>query len=504
MNRKTPILLLRSININRGGVTKATMKRANMLSEHYKKVIILTTLFQRNHKEIVEKLYEKGELSRKVEVINFFEQIRATSKGKKWTRKVAHNIKEKGYFEYQVPEHPQKSYRYYKEGLYRKYKRFHKDNKLVFVDYMNENTQRIKRVEYDEHGNITRTRYMHSELNKACYDQYFDYNGNNVLSTHVNPNTNKPGFTLLIKKETKAYPFIYDLQEEWLESIIKDIKQPIIICEQRELDRLYINSDHPTLKKIAMTHSSHLLSPYNDPIKVSAPYIRLLNWMDQLDQLVLLTNEQKEDIEQYHGNSMKIKVIPHAYEQNITTKESKRAELCKNKVVAIARYAEDKRLDESIRAFRYVVEEIPNAKFHIYGNGPLEKELNNLIKELSLEKSVFLEGFTTNPKAEYQSAICSVMTSLREGFGMVITESMAEGTPVISYETKYGPKDIIEDGVNGYLVENGNRKALARKIIAVMTNKELRDKLSKNAIDVRESFNEEKYVAEWLNLINNL
>src|SRR5699024_11168689 len=98
------------------------------------------------------------------------------------------------------------------------------------------------------------------------------------------------------------------------------------------------------------------------------------------------------------------------------------------------------------------------------------------------------KGFSSNPKSVFQSASCSILTSLREGFGMVITESMAEGTPVISYLIKYGPKDIIKDGVNGFLVKDGDKEELANKIIDILTNDEMRDKLSKNAINIREKF----------------
>ena len=57
-----------------------------------------------------------------------------------------------------------------------------------------------------------------------------------------------------------------------------------------------------------------------------------------------------------------------------------------------------------------------------------------------------------------------LLTSLYEGFALVIQESIANGTPVISYDIKYGPRDMIQDGVNGYLVEDGNIDQLAECI----------------------------------------
>src|SRR5699024_7254587 len=99
---------------------------------------------------------------------------------------------------------------------------------------------------------------------------------------------------------------------------------------------------------------------------------------------------------------------------------------------------------------------------------------------------------------------CSVLTSEYEGFGLVITESMTEGTPVVSYNIKYGPNEIITDGVDGYLIKNGDKSMLADRVITLLENNELREKLSRNACNVCESFSEDKYKKNWVNLIENL
>lgn len=84
---------------------------------------------------------------------------------------------------------------------------------------------------------------------------------------------------------------------------------------------------------------------------------------------------------------------------------------------------------------------------------------------------------------------------------MVLVESMAAGTPAISYDIKYGPNDIIVDGKNGFIVPNGNKKQLAQKIIKIMKEDKVYESMSKNALDVRETFSEQEYQKNWLNLI---
>src|SRR5699024_7531314 len=145
-------------------------------------------------------------------------------------------------------------------------------------------------------------------------------------------------------------------------------------------------------------------------------------------------------------------------------------------------------IDEAIKAFKIVVNSVPDAIYNIYGTGPLKKELKNLIKELGLENNVFLKGYCSNPHLAYQSAACSVLTSEYEVFGLVITESMTERTAVISHNIKYGSNNSITDGVDGYLIKNGDICMVADRVITLLVNNDLRENLSRNACNVCVSF----------------
>src|SRR5699024_5882738 len=125
--------------------------------------------------------------------------------------------------------------------------------------------------------------------------------------------------------------------------------------------------------------------------------------------------------------------------------------------------------------------------------GKLKNELGLLIKNLGLENNVYLKNYTSNPKETYSEAACSILTSRQEGFAMVITESMSVGTAVVSYSTKYGPRDIIENEVDGYVVAQGNTELLAEKSIDIMKDTDLRDKVSENALLVNDTFRKVKY-----------
>ena len=115
--------------------------------------------------------------------------------------------------------------------------------------------------------------------------------------------------------------------------------------------------------------------------------------------------------------------------------------------------------------------------------------LLDLIDQYGIQDKVEINDFTNNPLREFQQSKASLLTSKFEGFGLTVMESIEVGCPVIAYDVRYGPSEIINHGTNGYLVEPDNTKAFAdcmAKIIdepfnCVQTRSELRhDKAVEN------------------------
>jgi len=155
-----------------------------------------------------------------------------------------------------------------------------------------------------------------------------------------------------------------------------------------------------------------------------------------------------------------------------------------------------------IKSIPLVIKEINNVIFVIGGNGPLHRYYKSLARKLGVSKNVIFTGSIPQKKLPYYYAACDVFVipSVIEAFGLVTIEAMACGKPVIGSRVG-GICDIIEDGVNGYLVKPKNPREIAEKIILLLENPAL---TSKMGIEGRRIVDEKFDIDERINKIVHL
>lgn len=172
-------------------------------------------------------------------------------------------------------------------------------------------------------------------------------------------------------------------------------------------------------------------------------------------------------------------------------------------VIAAGRYMQQKGFDRLIDAWSIVNMQHPDWVLRIYGDG-MRQQLQQQIDRLGIASSCILEHSTPDIDEKYCESSIFALSSRYEGFGMVIIEAMACGIPPVSFACPCGPRDIIDDGKNGLLVENGNIEMLAGKICYLIENDEIRRKMGQQArIDV-ERFKIEQIAGQWKELFESL
>ena len=147
-----------------------------------------------------------------------------------------------------------------------------------------------------------------------------------------------------------------------------------------------------------------------------------------------------------------------------------------------------------------VVREVPDARLAIYGVGEDLERLQALTEKLGLSDSVTFAGYTTTPLEVMSRAACVISTTRREAMPLTLLETLAVGTPVVVYDIRYGPREIVRDGVDGFVVPVGDVKAAARAVVRLLKEPDLREQMSQSARDVTARFSRADHDQAWLAL----
>ena len=142
-----------------------------------------------------------------------------------------------------------------------------------------------------------------------------------------------------------------------------------------------------------------------------------------------------------------------------------------------------------------------NIKLVVLGDGPDVLKLQQYAKKLQLSDFIDFRPFVPNPSAIIKNAIFSVLTSQYEGFPMVLIESLSFGIPVVSVDCKSGPKEVVQNEMNGLIVENHNPKALAKAFNHLIEDEQLYRHCKQNAKKSVEKFSADIISKSWLNLL---
>lgn len=221
-----------------------------------------------------------------------------------------------------------------------------------------------------------------------------------------------------------------------------------------------------------------------------------LRVVSRFDRFVVLTEEDRG----YWGDLDNIQVIPNAR----TFVLDRPAELTEKRVIAVGRYCYQKGLDRLIDAWNIVCKSVYDWKLHLVGDGEDRASLQTQIDRLGLSDKIILGRAETDMKSVYANSSILALSSRYEGLAMVLLEAQAAGLPIVSFECKCGPKDVITDGRDGYLVEDGNVGLLAEKLLELINNEELRRKMGAEAYRNSERFSEERVMAQWVELFNEV
>ena len=222
----------------------------------------------------------------------------------------------------------------------------------------------------------------------------------------------------------------------------------------------------------------------------------LVGHLKKLDKLVVLTKEDCLAWPELKNTC----VIPDP----LPFTPSQVSPLTEKRVIAVARYSHEKGIDLLLQAWAEIEKQCTDWRLDVFGEGdtaPFEQ----LIDELTIDRNrCKLNGRINEIEQEYMKSSIAVCSSRFEGFGLVIVEAMACGLPVVSFDCLWGPHEIITNGENGLLVENGNIIKMADAINILIRNKKYREQIGKKSVVSVQQYNRSQIVQKWNDLFKKI
>lgn len=298
---------------------------------------------------------------------------------------------------------------------------------------------------------------------------------------------------------------------------------------ERKLSNIKVTSMYPYLKykSILVRHHIQLIVDVDVHLSlittkvVSKDKVRIVSWdhfnyerylakpshiplrecfLNSIDKLVVLT---KSDMRDYiEKEKLPLSLVTQIYNPSpIECKSYIKHD--SHKVLAIGRLTEQKGFDLLLDAWRIVEAGGCDWVLEIVGDGFLREKLEKLRSKLGLKHVVF-SPFTKDVRKKYEEASIFVLSSRYEGFGLVLIEANSMSLPLVSFDCKYGPSEIIQDGENGFLVPANDTKAMADRILTLVKDDQLREEMSLNGFLMSQKYKIDNIVSQWIDLFESL
>ncbi len=288
--------------------------------------------------------------------------------------------------------------------------------------------------------------------------------------------------------------------QQFLNTISPDIVISTGTSEKNFVPRMKVASNPSFVREIHFTSNYRQLAANGWFEKLSAwvgDFLDYRIFIKGYDKIVVLT---KEDKELHWKHNDKVIVIPNP----LTVQHNKCSTLTNKTVITAGRFTTQKNFSSLIRVWAIVHQSHPDWRLEIWGEGSLKAELQNQIDSSGLTDSVLLMGYTNNIITKFAEASIFVCSSLFEGFGLVIVEAMSCGLPVVSYSCPCGPKDIISEGDDGFLVPVGDETGLASQITYLIKNETLRLQMGNFSYLRSQAYSMSRIISIWESLFIEL
>ena len=293
-------------------------------------------------------------------------------------------------------------------------------------------------------------------------------------------------------RRTEEWSLYTDLE---LVRFLRSVRDGVLVGTRPAINLAMAQFARPGVVRVAQDHMN--LATYKPKLRQS-----MARWYPRIDAVVTLTAGDAKQYTPLLAGRTRVLDIPNG----VPDLGGHRAKLDSKVVISAGRIARQKGYDRLLPVWARVAAQRPDWRLEIYGAGPpeIEEPLRRQIEELGIQDSARLMGRTSQLFERMAESSLYVMTSRREGLPMVLLEAMGVGLPVIAYDCPTGPRDVITDGVDGYVVPNGDEQALEARMLEVMDDPDTRIRLATAARRTAADYDVAHLAERWERLFEEL
>lgn len=222
------------------------------------------------------------------------------------------------------------------------------------------------------------------------------------------------------------------------------------------------------------------------------------------DKIVTLTKQDMEEhIRKFH---LKPSRLDYNYNciDNALLERRPQYDSSSTKILSVGRFDAVKAYPLLVDVAARVLPKHPNWQWHIYGDGEEMEVVRKKIEALHLTGQVILKGAVKTMDKFYPQYAIMTLTSYHEGLPMVLLEAKANSLPIVSFDCATGPREIVRDGVDGYLVPVGDVEGMAERIERLVGDEELRRSFSENSLQNIDPFSQEVVIEKWKDILESV
>ncbi|UQS81862.1 glycosyltransferase [Bombilactobacillus folatiphilus] len=347
---------------------------------------------------------------------------------------------------------------------------------------------------YDQHGQVTKQEIFNDQGHSFC-TQVFK-NGRVVL------------YKIKFRNQKYTFTDIRDLHGFFYDCLNEDYGEHNLFIS----DRMECTQGLPRMKTAAKKgfyiHNQFVNSWQADIM--TAPfnynYDYGLTHNDQFDLIFCPTKWEKQEINQRLNLGEKVQAMPSGNSQ-VGVPQVKMDQRDPHLIMMVARISPEKQVTHALKILKQVRKQDPLAHLEVYGGITVKEEaelVNKTVQDLHLQNHVSFKGIVSDLAPIYDRARVVLVTSYSEGLSLALLEANSHGVPMVSYNCRYGPSEIVQDDQNGYLVPQDDIDLAAQKVSQILQDDQLAQRLSDGAYNTVDPFSPATSWQKWQHILDTI